>query len=112
VITGGLLLIAADVDHLLDQVARVAGAHLQAPRLVVRRCRYSTIDRVEGQPRLRQFSSKIRQNSSTRRVPRPDLVGNAAEERLVGERFGLQVRREHDQTSKGISNLRPVCSVR
>ena len=47
--------------------------------------------------RRRQFSSKMRVNCSMRRILDRNLVGNPAQERLVGERRRIEVRRKHDE---------------
>src|SRR4029453_16991691 len=54
------VLVAADVDHLLDDVARMTAAHLEPARLVVATCQVLDDDRVVGDALPLQIHREIR----------------------------------------------------
>src|SRR5919198_128998 len=89
--------VAAERDHLIEQVSRVAGAKRPPERLVIAAQQVRHHDLVIPQVTAAAVQLEDFGELLDRRIDDGHLVRDAAKERFVRQRFRIEVRGEHDE---------------
>src|SRR5262245_47205813 len=99
--------VAAERDDLIEQIARMARPERASRRLVMPALQIGNHDLVEGQMVPPAVQLEDPRELLDARIDDRDLVGDAAQECLVGQRRRREVRREDGQHVERHLNLLP-----